>query len=1006
MHWDPFLHAWIVTRYSDVMEVLHTFSADRTPTPEQLSAMGLTQLNPIAQVMVKQMLFMDAPAHTRLRSLASKAFTPARVEQLRSHIGEIVNRLLDEIEPKGSMDVIADFADPLPAIVTAELLGVPVGDWQRLKAWSANFAEMLGNFQHNPEHAPMMLQTVEEMTSYFREAVREIAAHPREGLIHSLITAEIDGDRLSEEEVIANSIVTMVGGQETTTNLIGNGLLTLLRNPGEMERLNRDLSLIPSAVEEMLRFESPSQHTARLAPGDRELGGKQIQKRQAVIAVMAAANRDPERFPEPDRFDITRGDNRHLAFGYAAHFCFGAPLARTEGQIAFEHMLSRFRSLRLEPQKLVWRTNLGLRGLVSLKVSFDSAKSNGRPASGDQSEAAKATPLPVPSAPPTAVEDASARNSLVEQYLSQRVQQNRIAKRTTSGPAPLSFPQQQIWLHAQIAPEVPVYNEPVTIYRDGALDLAVLQKCFAEVLRRHEAWRTTFDVINGEPVQIVNSVPSVKLPLVDLRHLPESERNSAALGLASEDARRPFDLKQCPLLRVLVVRLADEEYRIYMTLHHMIFDGLSIYRVFLPELASLYDAFSRGESSPLPELPIQYADFSQWQRDYLRNGILAKHLDYWRKTLSGDLPLLELPADYARPAVQTFRGAIQSLHLSKQLSEQLKALSRKENSTLFIALLAAFETLLHRYTGQDDIVIGTVAGSRKRAEFENLLGCFQNPVVLRTHFAGDPSFRQILSQVRETTLGALQHDEVPFELVVKELHTERDLSRNPLVQVGFTLVPQVASPGAGWSAGQWDAETGAAKFDLYVEMEDKADGLTARFMYRTDLFKPETIERLRANFTTLLEGIIDDPAQTLSSLPLLTERERARLLSEWTDTRVEYPTDLCLHDLVQQAAQQSSSAVAVACGSETITYRGARKAERPVGEAPASSWRTGRGCSWSLFRALDRNDGGNSGGAESRRSVSSSGSCISGGSPRSHAVGNALSGGLDSIPVADPVTCS
>ena len=921
VHWDPFLHAWIVTRYNDVMEVLHTFSADRTPTPEQLSAMGLTQLNPIAQVMVKQMLFMDAAAHTRLRGLASKAFTPARVEQLREHIGEIVARLLDGIEPKGSVDIISEFAEPLPAIVTAELLGVPVSDWQRLKAWSANFAEMLGNFQHNPEHAPKMLQTVEEMTGYFRDAVRDITAHPREGLIHSLITAEIDGDRLTEEEVIANSIVTMVGGQETTTNLIGNGLLTLLRNPGEMERLNGDLSLIPSAVEEMLRFESPSQHTARLAPSDRELGSKQIQKRQAVIAVMAAANRDPERFPDPDRFDITRGDNRHLAFGYAAHFCFGAPLARAEGQIAFEHMQRRLRNLRLEPQKLVWRTNLGLRGLLSLKVSFDSAKSNGATPPGGHSEHTKPEFSPASPASARSAENAAARNSLVEKYLNQRVQQSRITKRSSTEPAPLSFPQQQIWLHSQIAPDVPVYNEPVTIYRDGPLDLAALQTCFAEIMRRHEAWRTTFDVINGEPVQIINPVPDVNLPLVDLRHVPQAERDAVALRRATEDARRPFDLKQCPLLRVLVVCLGDEEYRLYITLHHMIFDGLSIYRVFVPELSALYDAFSRGAQSPLPDLPIQYADFAQWQRDYLRNGVLSKHLEYWREKLSGDLPVLELPTDYARPAVQSFRGSIQTLHLSNELSEQLKALSKRENSTLFITLLAAFKTLLHRYTGQDDILIGTLAGARKRSEFENLLGCFQNPVVLRSDFAGDPSFRKILAQVRETALGALQHDEVPFELVVKELHTERDLSRNPLVQVAFTLVPQVASPTAGWSAGQWDVETGAAKFDLYLEMEDEDEGLTARFMYRTDLFRRETIERLQAGFTTLLQGIVADPSQSLATLPLLTEKERNQLLVEWNDTNVEYPSDLCLHDLVRLAAEQSATFTAVTSGSESISYQ-------------------------------------------------------------------------------------
>ena len=370
VHWDPFLHAWVVTRYADVLEVLHTFSADRTPSPQQLSAMGLDHLGPIAQLMVKQMLFMDASAHTRLRGLASVAFTPARVNALKSHIEEIVNDLLDAVQDRGEMDVITDLAEPLPAIVTAEMLGVPVSDRQQLKQWSANFAEMLGNFQHNPERAQLMLQTVDEMTAYFRDAVREIKKNPREGLIHSLLTAEVEGDQLAEEEVVANTIVTMVGGQETTTNLIGNGVLTLLRNPEQLERLQNDLSLIPSAVEEMLRYESPSQHTARLAPSDRVLGGKQISKRQAVIAVMAAANRDPERFPNPDDFDIERKDNRHLAFGYAAHFCFGAPLARAEGQIVFETLLRRMPKLRLEPQKLVWRTNLGLRGLTSLKVKF------------------------------------------------------------------------------------------------------------------------------------------------------------------------------------------------------------------------------------------------------------------------------------------------------------------------------------------------------------------------------------------------------------------------------------------------------------------------------------------------------------------------------------------------------------------------------------------------------------------------------------------------------------
>lgn len=370
VHWDPFLHTWVVTRYADVLDVLHTFSAARTHSPAKLEAMGLSEMSPIAELMVNQMLFMDPPQHTRLRKLASHAFTPARVAVLRAHIREIAARLLDQVDGHRRMDVIKDLAEPLPAIVTAEMLGVPVADWQQLKAWSAEFAEMLGNFQHNPDRVPQMLRSVHGMIGYFREAISQQRADPREGLVSSLIAAEVDGDRLADNEIAATCIVTMVGGQETTTNLIGNGVLTLLRHPGEMERLRTDLSLIPSAVEEMLRYESPSQHTGRLAPGDRELGGKVIGKGQAVMAVMAAANRDPERFPEPDRFDVGRQDNRHLAFGYAAHFCFGAALARIEGQEAFEAILRRIPDLRLTQDRLVWRNNSGLRGVCALNVTF------------------------------------------------------------------------------------------------------------------------------------------------------------------------------------------------------------------------------------------------------------------------------------------------------------------------------------------------------------------------------------------------------------------------------------------------------------------------------------------------------------------------------------------------------------------------------------------------------------------------------------------------------------
>lgn len=376
VHWDPFLHAWVVTRYSDVIEVLYRYSANRTPTPEQLSALNLSALNPIAEVMVRQMLFLDPPDHTRLRALASAAFTPRRVEQLRSHIQGIMDGLLDKVVSTGRMDVIADFASPAPAIVTAELLGVPAADHAKLKDWSQDFAEMLGNFQHNPDRFPRVLRSVENLCSYFRDAMAEQRSAPREGLIRAMMNAEVEGSRLNEDEIIANLIVTMVGGQETTTNLIGNGILTLLRHPAELERLRNDSCLIASAVEELLRYESPSQHTARLAPADVQLGGKRIRKRQAVIAVMGAGNRDPERFADPDRLDLARQDNRHLAFGWAAHFCFGAALARLEGQIAFATLLRRLPNLALQSGgTLQWRHNLGLRGLTALPVTFDPSKS-------------------------------------------------------------------------------------------------------------------------------------------------------------------------------------------------------------------------------------------------------------------------------------------------------------------------------------------------------------------------------------------------------------------------------------------------------------------------------------------------------------------------------------------------------------------------------------------------------------------------------------------------------
>ena len=933
VHWDPFLHAWVVTRYPDVLEVLLNFSADRTPTPAQLDEMGLSSLSPIARVMVKQMLFLDAPAHTRLRGLSSKAFTPARVEELRGHIKEIVNNLLDGIQSKGEMDVIADLAEPLPAIVTAEMLGVPTSDHVQLKLWSADFAEMLGNFQHNPERYPRVLKAVASLTEYFQNAIREQREHPREGLIHSLMTAEIDGDRLTDEEVIANCIVTMVGGQETTTNLIGNGLLTLLRNPEEMERLRNDFSLIPSAVEEMLRYESPSQHTARMCPSDREMGGKLIQTRQAVIAVMAAANRDPERFPDPDRFDITRKDNRHLAFGYAAHFCFGAPLARVEGQVVFEALLRRLTDITLVPEPIEWRSNLGLRGLKALRVKFvgqSAAKSLHR-----QPQQAN-PPITAPAAqgrcPFEALESLQkkvrqngsqeSKQDLIRKYLQSRISHKvddvPTIPRSKPGPAPLSFAQEQIWLHGQFAEGL--YNESVTVYRRGPLDQPALQRSLGEIIRRHEAWRTTFKAIDGQPVQIVQPPFEPSIKVVDLQELAADQREPEALRMAREQARVPFDMERGPLLRAMLVRLGDEEYRLYLFLHHIIFDGFSIYRVFLPELVTVYNAFLAGKSSPLPELRLQYSDFAHWQRESLGSVQLDESRAYWSAQLDGELPVLELPTDRPRPATQSFRGAMQRFAFSRNLSDRLHELAQRENTSFFTTILAGFTALLRRYSSQQDFVIGTVTSGRKRSELETLLGCFQNPLALRLKLDGDPSFRGLLAHAREVTLGALSHDDAPFERLVEELSVRRDTSRNPLFPVMFSLVPPTAAFESGWDLNQLDLEIGTAKFDLDLELDDRPEGLFGRFVYSTDLFDASTMERMAGHFQTMLEAIVADPEQRISRLPMLTVAEKQQL-TVWNCTDAEFPRDLCMHELVEAQAARAPSAIAVEHGDQRLTYR-------------------------------------------------------------------------------------
>src|SRR5271170_6112200 len=371
VHWDPYMHAWVITSYPEVVYVLTNCSADRTPAPDYLDKLGLTFMKPFAEVMLKQMMFMDGAMHTRLRGICAAAFTPRRIEAMRGVIESIANELVDSFIASGQIDMITDFANPLPAIVTAKLLGVPVEDHQQLHAWVLDLAEVLGNYQHHPDRVAEIVKSLDAFKNYIADRMEEERRNPTDGLIYSLMMAEVEGQKLTDEEVIANTIITLIGGHETTTNLIASGFLTLLRNPESFELWRTHPEIAGSAVEELLRYESPVQHTARIAPADVQLGGKTILKGSRVVAGLAAANRDPNRFPDPDRLDLLRPDNRHLSFGWAAHFCFGAPVARMEGQIAFNKLLRRLSKPVLIEKKLNWRSNAGLRGLTILNISFD-----------------------------------------------------------------------------------------------------------------------------------------------------------------------------------------------------------------------------------------------------------------------------------------------------------------------------------------------------------------------------------------------------------------------------------------------------------------------------------------------------------------------------------------------------------------------------------------------------------------------------------------------------------
>lgn len=372
VRWDESARVWILSRYADVQSLLRDprLSAERMPSLEHLQSVGMAALAPLFGALGQMMVFADPPRHTRLRGLVNGAFTPRRVEAMRAHIQQIVDGLLDAVQPAGQMDVIRDLAYPLPTIVIAEMLGVPAADRARFKRWSDDFAVFLGSFSPTPEQQQQALVSVQELKEYFRALVPALRRSPRNDLMSALATAEEQGDMLSEEELLSNCILLLVAGHETTTNLIGNGVLALLRNPDQLHRLRADPRLTEAAVEELLRFESPVQGTGRIAREAITVGGRQIAPGQFVMLLMGAAHRDPAQFSDPDRLDVTRTEVRHLAFGHGPHFCLGAPLARLEGQIALATLLRRMPGLRLESATVSWREQFVLRGLKSLSVAF------------------------------------------------------------------------------------------------------------------------------------------------------------------------------------------------------------------------------------------------------------------------------------------------------------------------------------------------------------------------------------------------------------------------------------------------------------------------------------------------------------------------------------------------------------------------------------------------------------------------------------------------------------
>jgi amino acid adenylation domain-containing protein len=512
-----------------------------------------------------------------------------------------------------------------------------------------------------------------------------------------------------------------------------------------------------------------------------------------------------------------------------------------------------------------------------------------------------------------------------------------IVPRAQSAELPLSLAQERLWFLDQFEPENTAYNTPGALRLTGRLNLTALERSLGAILQRHEVLRSSFTAVDGQPHQTITPSPPVTLPVVDLQTLSGAKLEAEVQRQATEESQRRFDLMKAPLMRAKLLRLAETEHVLLLTMHHIVADGWS-HGVFWRELAVLYNAFTSGHPTPWPDLPIQYADFAAWQRQWLQGDLLDAQVSYWREQLAGAPTVLDLPTDRPRPAVQTHQGARQSQVLPTHLVRALEALGRQEGSTLFMTLVAAFTTLLRRYTSQEDILVGSPIANRNSVELEGLIGCFVNILVLRTDLSGDPCFRTLLRRVREATLGAYAHQHLPFEKLVEALQPERDLNRHPLFQVMFALqnAPMPVLELRGLTARHLAIEKGTAKFDLAVYLTESPEGLVGVWEYKTDLFDPATIDRVLGHFRTVLEGIVAHPDEPVSALPILTERERDQLLVEWNATRAEYPKTSCVQRLFEAQVERTPDAVAVVCEERRLTYRalnnGANRVARVLAE--------------------------------------------------------------------------